>query len=170
VYTPDGVTRLLTFGSTGTGPGQFDNPWDIDIAAGTVYVTDAKLGRVQAFSLEGSYLGGWGSKGTGAFQFNSPSGITHDGAGNLYIADAGNNRVLEFSPSVLLPSGDTVKPAVTMSAPVANSTLAAQSPALIQGTASDAVAVAKVEITVQDVNTGKWWNATDAAWQTTKTY
>lgn len=71
IYSPSG-TLIGSFGSSGTGPGQFSNPWDIDIVGGTVDVTDAQLKRVEAFDLAGTYLGQWGSAGSGAFQFLSP--------------------------------------------------------------------------------------------------
>jgi DNA-binding beta-propeller fold protein YncE len=40
-----------------------------------------------------------GSVGTGAGQLTSPSGVAIDGAGNLYVADTGNNRISEFAPN-----------------------------------------------------------------------
>jgi DNA-binding beta-propeller fold protein YncE len=165
VYSPDGTVNLFRFGSRGTGPGQFDDPWDIDIAGGLVYVTDAGLARVTAFTLDGTYVGEWGGKGDGAFQFEDPSGITHDAAGNIYVADAGNNRVQVFSFGVGRPSGDTTAPALSVAAPSQDAVLPAQSPALIKGTASDAVGVARVEVAVRDTATGQWWNANEASWQ-----
>jgi sugar lactone lactonase YvrE len=163
-YTANG-SFIRSFGSSGTGSGQFQNPWDIDIVNQTVYVTDANLGRVQAFDLNGTYLGQWGTKGTGAFQFNGPSGISHDAAGNIYVADAGNNRVQVFSTAVPKPNGDSVAPAGTLTFPLKNAVLAAVSPALVRGAASDAVGVAKVEVAVKDTVRNVWWNANDAVWQ-----
>ena len=170
VYSPEGATRLLQFGTAGTDDGQFDNPWDIDISNGTVYVTDSTLARVQAFALDGTFLGKWGSKGTGAFQFISPSGITHDAAGNLYVADAGNNRVLVYSPTVPRPVADTVSPTLTLASPTSRQVLPAASPAFVRGTAADAVGVVKVEVAIRDVNRNLWWNASDAVWQTARVF
>src|SRR5207237_7876415 len=62
VYSPSNLTSPTTFGSSGTGNGQFTNPWDIDIVNGPVYVTDSALNRVQAFTTGGSYLGQWGTR------------------------------------------------------------------------------------------------------------
>jgi DNA-binding beta-propeller fold protein YncE len=41
----------------------------------------------------------WGGFGAGAGQFNAPSGIAVDGAGNVYVIDAGNHRLQKFSES-----------------------------------------------------------------------
>jgi DNA-binding beta-propeller fold protein YncE len=164
------LAPLFTFGSSGTGNGQFQSPWDIDIANGTIYVTDAQLNRVQAFDLNGNFLGTWGTGGTGAFQLSGPSGITHDAAGNLYVADAGNDRIQVFSPSVPLPSGDTTKPAITIGAPAVNAVLPAVSPVNVTGTASDNLKIGRIDAAIQDRSTGLWWNASLAIWQANKQF
>jgi DNA-binding beta-propeller fold protein YncE len=46
----------------------------------------AELGWVKA----------WGSEGTGPDQFRLPDGITVDNAGNVFVADRDNNRLLKF--------------------------------------------------------------------------
>jgi hypothetical protein len=38
------------------------------------------------------------TSGTAIGQVNSPSDFAVDGAGNLYVADTGNNRVLKYTP------------------------------------------------------------------------
>jgi DNA-binding beta-propeller fold protein YncE len=168
-YNSSGTTLIRSWGSTGSGNGQFQNPWDIDIVNGTVYVTDAQLARVQAFDLNGNYLGQWGSNGTGAYRFNNPSGITHDALGNIYIADAGNDRIQVFSPSVLPPSGDVTSPTVSLTYPGALQTVP---PATVQisGVLTDAVGIANAEVAVRNMTTGLWWNAKDAVWGAAKTW
>ncbi|NLX49483.1 MAG: hypothetical protein GXY82_06365 [Methanospirillum sp.] len=38
----------------------------------------------------------WGISGSGDGEFNYPSGIAVDGAGNVYVADTDNNRIQVF--------------------------------------------------------------------------
>ncbi|OUC09787.1 hypothetical protein RY27_00725 [Litorilinea aerophila] len=49
--------------------------------------------RLQIFNPDGSYVGGFGSHGSGNNQFNAPGGLGFDFNGNLYIADTDNHRV-----------------------------------------------------------------------------
>lgn len=74
--------------------------------AGNVYVADNGNNLIrkvtpagQVSTLAGS--GGRGSaNGTGnAASFNSPFGIAIDAAGNLYVADSGNNLIRKITPS-----------------------------------------------------------------------
>ena len=49
------VTFLNTWGSEGSGDGQFDNPWDVALSdTGQVYVTDINNHRIQRFDAEGN--------------------------------------------------------------------------------------------------------------------
>ncbi|MDR3416488.1 MAG: hypothetical protein P4L83_09910 [Nevskia sp.] len=47
---------------------------------------------------------GFGSPGSDAQKFNAPTGVTSDGT-SLYVADTGNNRVLQFSLTALVSNG-----------------------------------------------------------------
>ena len=95
-YTKFG-TLITSWGSTGTGNGQFAGPFGITIDdSDNVYVTDRGNSRVQKFSFTGAYLSQFGSFGTGNGQFNNPAGIATDGSW-LYVADESNNRVQKFS-------------------------------------------------------------------------
>ena len=44
------------------------------------------------------YVNKWGSQGTLNDQFQGPSGIAMSGAGYIYVADPGNNRIKRFTP------------------------------------------------------------------------
>ena len=58
-FSPAGEL-LLSWGSPGTGPGEFHVPHGIAIdLAGTVYVADRENSRVQLFSPKGEYLAEW---------------------------------------------------------------------------------------------------------------
>ena len=111
---------LLEFGSTGTGAGQFNGPTDFAFSGSNVYVSDQTNNRIEEFSSSGAFVKafGWGvsngnsefeictsgcqagKSGSGVGQFNEPRGLATDAvAGNLYIAEVGNNRVQEFTPA-----------------------------------------------------------------------
>jgi sugar lactone lactonase YvrE len=59
---------------------------------GTVYVADSTANTVTMFA-SGSTTGT--ALGTGTLSLSSPGGIAVDGAGDVYIADTGNSRIVE---------------------------------------------------------------------------
>lgn len=82
----------------GTGPGQFIYPVTItQDNRENLYVAEyGSNDRVQKFSPHGQWLLAFGSFGTGAGQFQRPSGMAwHDG--KIYVADAINHRIQVFS-------------------------------------------------------------------------
>ena len=111
-------------------------------ASGAVYVADRFNDRIQKFDSSGNFLSAWGkdvtaagpgNTGTGfevcvsgtdtcqagshatalGGELNLPPGVATDAAGNVYVADASNNRVQKFadpSPS----AGPGASPSVTM--------------------------------------------------------
>jgi hypothetical protein len=169
VFSVDG-TYVTRFGSQGKGTCQFETPWDIDLVNGTLYITDSARNTVMAFSTSGQCLGEWGTTGQGPYQFKNPSGITHDPQGNIYVADASNDRIVEYSFNVALPDGsDTTPPAVTLTSPTSKQVMSASEVA-ITGAASDDVGVASVFTSVRDRSTGLWWNANGAIWSTARTW
>ena len=88
--------------------------------AGNVFVADANDHRVRKVTPDGniSTVAGDGTPGfrgdggpASAARLNTPYGIAVDGAGNLYIADLGNNRVRKVGPDGTIstvPGTDTL--------------------------------------------------------------
>ena len=89
---------MSRWGTNGDGDGEFDAPngiaFDLD---GNMLVVDSKNHRVQRYTPDGDYLGGFGSHGSSPGQFDLPWGIHVDELGDLYVSDWGNNRLQIFS-------------------------------------------------------------------------
>jgi DNA-binding beta-propeller fold protein YncE len=113
-------TFLTKWGSYGTGAGQFETPIGIAIdSSGNVYIADEHNHRIEKFDSSGSFISAWGwgvqdgamqyetctsscqagISGSGNGQFSAPYGLATDSSGNVYVVDAGNNRIEKFSSS-----------------------------------------------------------------------
>ncbi len=88
-----------TFGTSGTGPGHFNEPTGIAVnpVNGITAVADSGHNLVQEFTASGEFIRTFGSTGSLNGQFNSPRGVAFDAKGNLWVADALNGRIQEFS-------------------------------------------------------------------------
>jgi hypothetical protein len=87
---------LFSFGSYGTGNGQFNAPYDATTDGNYVYVTDTGNNRIQIFDMMGNYVDQFGSAGSDIGYFNAPMGIAVD-VNFLYIVDHNNNRFQVFT-------------------------------------------------------------------------
>ncbi|MHB1021279.1 MAG: Ig-like domain repeat protein [Acidobacteriaceae bacterium] len=103
------VAGTGTAGFSGDGgaatSAQLNAPWDVTVsAAGDLYIADqnnnrirmvaASNGNISTVAGSGATPGSNGDNGPAtAAQLNIPENVALDPAGNLYIADAGNNRV-----------------------------------------------------------------------------
>jgi sugar lactone lactonase YvrE len=100
------VTTLAGDGSPGFQDGaasnaRFNDPFGIAVASdGSVYVADAgEANRIRKVTPQGEVLTvaggheGYADGAGAAASFNTPSALALDGAGNLYVADTGNNRI-----------------------------------------------------------------------------
>lgn len=83
-----GALSTCQLGIRGSGEGQFNNPWGLDVdAAGNVYVADSANRRLQKFDKNGAYLAKWGIIGLDEGEFTDPRDVEVDAAGFIYVAD-----------------------------------------------------------------------------------
>lgn len=82
---------ISSFGSEGTGEGQFELPTDLAISAsGKVYVADKGRDSVQVFDSEGKFL-------SAVRKLAHPGSIAVDKQDNLYVLENANNIVSIYS-------------------------------------------------------------------------
>jgi sugar lactone lactonase YvrE len=108
VYDASSRALLRTFGTKGTGVGQFNQPRSVSIdpATGNVLVADASNNRIVELSASpGADTITWVGSRAG---FKRPSGVARDAEGRTYIADSLNDRV------VVLQAGDWTKTAAIL--------------------------------------------------------
>jgi sugar lactone lactonase YvrE len=116
-----GATAEAAFGQTaaGTSQTQLDGASDVFIdTAGRLWVADTVNNRVLRFDNASAATTGaaasmvlgqatfvTSASGSAANQLNQPRGVTGDAAGNIWIADSGNNRVLRFASAAGASNG-----------------------------------------------------------------
>ncbi|MES2389621.1 MAG: SMP-30/gluconolactonase/LRE family protein [Bacteroidota bacterium] len=90
----------------GTGEeAKFASPAGIAInSAGIIFIADEGNNRIRKVTsagvvttFAGSGVAGYSNATGTAAQFNAPRGLAFDAAGNLYVADAGNNRIRKIT-------------------------------------------------------------------------
>lgn len=119
---PSGSTALTNGVTVAGGNGSGSNANQLSLpsavlvdAKANVYVVDMGNNRIQRFpsgstsATSGTTIAGGNGGGSAANQLASPLGLARDSAGNLYVADAKNNRVQKFpSTSTSATNGTTV--------------------------------------------------------------
>ncbi|HLY17942.1 MAG TPA: choice-of-anchor D domain-containing protein, partial [Bryobacteraceae bacterium] len=91
-------TNLISYGTQGSGPGQFYGAYSIALdAAGRIYIADTYNGRVVRIDdMNGTNWTSFGTYGSGTGQFNDPMGISVDAQGRIYVMDTNNNRLVRI--------------------------------------------------------------------------
>jgi hypothetical protein len=122
---PNGANATRVLGQSGftnstkaTSQNGLDTPNDVAVGGGVLYVADTKNNRVLVFLNAASLASGANASsvlGQSNFTNNGGStsqnrmdenlGVGTDDAGNLYVGDSKNNRVLIFANAASLPNG-----------------------------------------------------------------
>ncbi len=91
------VRFLASFGTSGTGPGEFNRPEGLCVdAQDRVYVADSCNHRIQVFASDGKLLRDYGKPGKGLGELSYPYDICVDAAGLQYVCEFGNSRIQVF--------------------------------------------------------------------------
>ncbi len=111
VYVADASDRILVFdlngaflrewGESGVGPGQLRYPYGLAWRGDLLYVCEYANNRIQCFDASGRSGGVFGRPGSREGEFKSPWAIVTGPAGKLWIADAGNHRVVILDPEAV---------------------------------------------------------------------
>ena len=90
-----GNEEKKSFGTKGSGPGQFNRPEGVAIdTGGNILVADYCNHRIQQLSSTGKHLRTVGTVGSGPLEFCNPIGVAvHPHTGKVYVADKDNNRI-----------------------------------------------------------------------------
>ena len=98
VVVPPTATFMASFGSYGSGAGEFMWPDSVavDPTTGMIAVLDWGNHRVQVFYPNATFAFEIGARGQGPGEFFYPNGIAFGRDGTLIVADAGNHRVQMF--------------------------------------------------------------------------
>ena len=93
VFSQDGH-HLHTFGSKGSGQGQFDRPSGLALSSSglRLFVSDWGSSRIQVFTADGVYISEFGHN-----LLNYPRHLVTTSNGRIFVADNGNNRIAVFS-------------------------------------------------------------------------
>jgi len=87
-----------SFGSTGSGAGQFGT--DVGNIAydghGVLYIADHDNDRIEQWTTAGSYIQSWGTGGSGDGLLDEPFGFALDHNGDCYITDEYDGSVQKF--------------------------------------------------------------------------
>jgi len=92
VYTTAGAF-VTSFGSSGTGPGQFTTLAGVAVSSDSIVGIDKGPDRAVRFSIAGSFVANLGASDNGI----SPRGLAASPGGNVFVTDIENHRVQVFN-------------------------------------------------------------------------
>jgi len=87
---------LLSWGSLGTGNGQFRNPSGILVDQKYVYIADTGHAQIQKFDKNGNFVLAWGTYGEIPGMFHTPVALAEDKNGDIFVLDSGTNKIQIF--------------------------------------------------------------------------
>jgi DNA-binding beta-propeller fold protein YncE len=105
-FQPDASTGeyryLRAWSIAGWKSQSLDNKPYLAVGPGNrLYVADPEGYRVLAFDTNGQFLTTWGDYGTDSMAFALIAGVAVDRQGNVYVVDAGSNRIMVFAPPLV---------------------------------------------------------------------
>ena len=105
IFSPTGE-KLRSFGSQGSGPGQFNEPYGVAVDDdGNILVADSNNHRIQKFTSDNKYITSVGSKGSKHLQFNLPKSVAISPiTKKIAISDCSNDRVQILNPDLTFHS------------------------------------------------------------------
>ena len=107
-FAPDG-RLLLSWGSPGAGPGQFNVPHSVSVDKdGRVHVADRMNSRIQIFDPQGATICEWSG-------VRRPDDLCFDPQGNVYMAELG--YAMQGEPGAWQPVSGAIPPRMTIRSP-----------------------------------------------------
>lgn len=99
VFSIDNVGNgafVAKYGSTGTGPGQFQTPAAVSTAVdGSIWVADTRNNRIQRRAANGTWTA---YSGAGGVAFKLPWGVTVAPDGSVWVANSGRDQIVKMQP------------------------------------------------------------------------
>lgn len=103
IYVSDSMLKkVFILDEKGKGIGEFqerlERPTSLGInpSKGVIYVSDTLAHRIHTYDMNGKRVGGFGSNGDGKGEFNFPTHLWVDIAGNVCVTDSMNFRIQIF--------------------------------------------------------------------------
>ncbi|HEY1832845.1 MAG TPA: SMP-30/gluconolactonase/LRE family protein [Solirubrobacteraceae bacterium] len=103
----DGTPLQELGGPSALGGAQMSGAFSVAVSPANeeTYVADAAHNRILVYGPEGKLRAKWGANGgdgtagSGRGAFDHPQAVAIDAAGDAYVADTANNRIVELSPT-----------------------------------------------------------------------